>query len=120
MKYNRKCHWCGEEFYAKRIDQTFCTTKCRNGFHNHVHKEKRAPFKQILDGLKAQEELLDKIYKAENGDVLFDEQYLKKHGIDISLARQRYVDENNKLVRVEFLNYALLRTINKHFKLTKI
>ena len=120
MKYYKFCIWCGVKFYAGRIDQTFCTTRCRTGFHNHAQKLKRAPFKQITDGLKAQEELLDMIYKSENGDVLFDENYFDKNGINVSFARQRYVDENGNLVRIEFLNYALIKTNNNHFKLTKL
>ena len=120
MSNKRECLWCGEEFYPTRIDQIFCITKCRNAFHNHAQKEKKAPFKKISDGLQAQEEKLASLYLLDDDGVYFEEDHFEKGGINISLSRQLYFDNNNNLTRVEFLYYALEKTNDNKFKLIKL
>jgi hypothetical protein len=120
MSNKRKCLWCGEEFHPHRSNHTHCIPKCRNAKNNKAYTEKIAPFKQISDGLQALEEKLAKLYLLDDDGVYFEEEHFEKSGIKTSLSRQMYFDENNDLIRFEFLYYALVKTNDNKFKLIKL
>ena len=120
MRYNKKCLWCDSDYVQKRIDQIFCSKKCSNGFNNNASKLKRAPYKEVVDNLKTQESVLEKFYYKHKDEVFFDEAHFKDYDINVSNARKQYVDRNNKLTRIEFLHYALVRVSDNNFKLIKL
>ncbi|MCW3105703.1 MAG: hypothetical protein JWQ09_209 [Segetibacter sp.] len=96
MKYDRICSNCEREFEASRLDQIFCSVRCRNAFNNEANKEKLAPYKEIMDNLRKQDKILDGLWKY-NVDVLFEKNKLRTFQIKPSNARQVVMDANNKI-----------------------
>jgi len=42
MEPTLQCDWCRNEFTPKKWWARFCSLKCRNGFHSHERKSRRA------------------------------------------------------------------------------
>lgn len=101
-----KCKFCQEEFIPNRIDQIFCSQECRNAFNNHTYKKKVAPYKNIVDQLQYQDELLDLIYSNERVTIIKAED-LAEAGIDFKNARQIIQNENGHILKAVFGIYAL-------------
>lgn len=39
LDYQRECLGCGTEFTANRLNQKFCTSRCKARYHNHNNRE---------------------------------------------------------------------------------
>jgi len=40
-EYQKECPGCGETYEAKRLNQSFCTPKCKNRYHNNNSRKAR-------------------------------------------------------------------------------
>jgi hypothetical protein len=39
--YQKECPGCGETYEARRLNQSFCTPKCKNRYHNNNSRKAR-------------------------------------------------------------------------------
>lgn len=39
--YTKECPGCGETYEANRLNQTFCTVRCKNRYHNNQQRASR-------------------------------------------------------------------------------
>jgi Zn finger protein HypA/HybF involved in hydrogenase expression len=53
-KVQMQCLECGELFMANRIDQQFCTWRCKSKYHRHVQKEKMNLLERLFEKLPTQ------------------------------------------------------------------
>ena len=41
IDYQKECPGCGETYQAKRLNQSFCTSTCKNRYHNGRSRQKK-------------------------------------------------------------------------------
>ncbi|MEI8129359.1 MAG: hypothetical protein WCG95_07045 [bacterium] len=118
MKYDYLCPACEEYFRADRIDQKFCSTKCRNAFNNAFQAKLNAPYQKIAKNLKIQDELLEE--HSRNPDILFHIDHFSKYGIRVDHAFRFYYDKANNLSRIVFVKYQLELVNKSLYKIIKL
>jgi hypothetical protein len=119
MEYLRPCVWCGEEFYATRIDQQYCCVKHRNAFNNNQYKERLSPYKANMDSDRNQDDILEGIWQ-DGEEVLIDAKMFKKLNIDPEKARNTTVAADNKILKLVFVKFSLEMVGNDLFKINKL
>ena len=117
MSYTKECPFCGDEYEAGRIDQVFCSTKCRNGYNNAIQANLNAPYQTIAKNLKAQDEVLEK-YSC-NPDIRFHSDHFTKNGIIVDHAFRFRYDKSNNLTNIIFAKYQLVLVDKSIFKISK-
>jgi len=118
MKYRYICSWCETPFIAKRIDQKFHTTACRNAANSHEYRQKNLIYKELADATKKVDEILASKY-SKTQQVLILESDFKNHGIDISAAIRKTINQKNEIIELRYGHYSLIHQSNKIFKLIK-
>lgn len=118
MKYRYKCLWCETPFIAKRIDQKFHTTACRNAANSYEYRQKNLIYKELADATKKVDEILASKY-SKTQQVLILESDFKSFGIDISAAIRTTIDQKNEIVQLRYGYYSLIHESNRIFKLIK-
>jgi predicted nucleic acid-binding Zn ribbon protein len=48
-KAQMQCLECGELFTANRIDQQFCSGRCKSKYHRNIQKEKMTVLERLFD-----------------------------------------------------------------------
>ncbi|MEI7474824.1 MAG: hypothetical protein WCK67_08590 [bacterium] len=117
MTYTKQCPFCGEFFDASRIDQIFCSSKCRNGFNNDIQAKLNAPYQSIAKNLKTQDELLEKY--SSNPNILFHSENFKQYGIIMDHAFRFHYDKSNNLTNIIFVKYQLVLVKQSLYKIAK-
>ena len=51
VKTEMQCLDCGELFTANRVDQQFCTGRCKSRYHRNIQKEKLKLADKFLEKL---------------------------------------------------------------------
>ena len=117
MSHTKYCPACEEYFTGGRVDQRFCSVKCRNAHNNNMQSKINAPYQLIIKNLKEQDEHLRNISK--NPDQLFHSQQFKNNGIYIDQAFRFKYDKEHQLASVVFVKYQLVHVGNSLFKISK-
>ncbi len=117
MTYVKQCPFCGDDYDACRVDQIFCSTKCRNAFNNDIQAKLNAPYQTIAKNLKAQDEVLDKYSR--NPDIWFHSDHFKKNGIIVDHAFRFIYDKSNNLTNIIFAKYQLVMVGKSIYKISK-
>ena len=115
MSYTKECPFCGDDYEAGRVDQVFCSTKCRNGYNNAIQANLNAPYQTIAKNLKAQDELLEKY--SNNPDNLFHSENFMKYGIVVDHAFRFKYDKSNNLTSIIFVKYQLVLVKQSIYKI---
>jgi len=118
MSYKKNCPQCLEDYKAGRIDQVFCSTKCRNAYNNNIQSKLNGPYRRIANNLKTQDELLSN-YSVDPG-ALFHSAHFHKNRIYIDHAFRLNYDNSKNLMSVEFVKFKLVNIGNSLFKIVKI
>lgn len=99
--YTKECPGCGETYEAKRTNQTFCSMRCKNRYHNNRQRANRLKDKQrenvtskINDILWQNRQILKSlngqtIYYNDLGDRGFQDIYLTRHE-QLNNSRMRF------------------------------
>ena len=61
----KKCRECGIEFYG-RLNQYFCSAKCRFNFNNSIARNNREDINSILKILLRNREILKSVFEIKN------------------------------------------------------
>jgi hypothetical protein len=118
MSYKKYCPTCKEYFTAGRVDQRFCSVKCRNAHNNKIQSKINAPYQLISKNLKEQDEHLRSLSK--NPNQLFHSEHFKSNGIIIDQAFRFKYDQLKQLESIVFVKYQLIHVGNSLFKISKI
>ncbi len=65
----KKCRECGIEFYG-RLNQYFCSAKCRFNFNNSIARNNREDINSILKILLRNREILKSVFEIGNPEIL--------------------------------------------------
>jgi hypothetical protein len=118
MKYKRICAWCNAHFIAKRVDQIYHTTSCRNAANSFDYRQKKLIYKQLADATKKVDEKLKSNY-SKRKQIVIKETEFKKRGIDIAAAIRVVINQKNEIVELRYGYYSLIHEENRLFKLIK-
>lgn len=122
MANERKCknpHCHDRVFHPKKLDQEFCTTRCRNQYNNYLYKLKMAPYKKIGDALFEQDTAICNLLKSkEVGFLKYDD--FKAYSIDFDNARQLHFGENQKVEKAIFVKFEITLFKDPLYKIKKI
>lgn len=110
----KKCRECGLEFYG-RLNQYFCSNKCRFDFNNSVARNNREQINSILKILIRNREILKTIFEAGTAEILKADLASKKYNFTYLTHQLKSVDNKNYIFCFEY-GFTIL---NDTLKLTK-
>lgn len=95
--YTKTCPGCDTEYEANRLNQTFCTPKCKNRYHNNIQRAERMRRAEIQKTTKDTNRILWK-----NRELLrelagqeIDMKDMEQHGFTFNFVTQFRLDNNN-------------------------
>lgn len=110
----KKCRECGIEFYG-RLNQYFCSSKCRFDFNNSIARNNKEQINYILKILKRNREILKGLF--ETGVVEITKADLNEKGYNYIYLTHHLKSENNSTTIFCFeFGFSIL---NDKLKLTK-
>lgn len=114
----KKCRNCGEVFEPNRSDQRFCKNKCRNAFNNNRYKLAIAPFELEKRDSIDQDEVLQQLLLIDT-TVLIAENQFEHLKIYPQRAKQLHFDGREKLIKLVFTRFILMRINEIQFQLKR-
>jgi len=110
----KKCRECGIEFYG-RLNQYFCSSKCRFDFNNSLARNNKEQINSILKTLMQNREILKTLF--ELGVIEISKTELKSKGYNFTYLTHHLKSEKNQTTIFCFeFGFSVL---NDKFKLTK-
>ncbi|RYY83806.1 MAG: hypothetical protein EOO15_20675 [Chitinophagaceae bacterium] len=98
---DKNCPACGKHFNAGRRDKKFCSTRCKNDFHNQRNRPKRREVDQGLVALRRNERILHAFFEGDPlkwGSIPFT--LLQFRGYDFDVEQSEVEDPaTGRLVR---------------------
>ena len=100
------CKNCEAEFEPKRIDQIFCSSKCRVQFHNWQYQLSTKPFKEAVRNLKEQDYNLAVMYIEGDENATIRRSQFRELGIETKYAKS-IKKEGAKTLEYNFVRFGL-------------
>ena len=110
----KKCKECGLEFYG-RLNQYFCSAKCRFDFNNSIARNNREDINIILKILLRNREILKSLFEAGTIEILRTDLTAKRFNF-IYLTHQLKTEDNKNYIFCFDYGYSV---IGENLKLTK-
>ena len=104
MKLTR-CKTCNSLYRQKRIDQKYCTLRCRNSFNNSNYREQLLPYRAILEKARLTENIIEKLFLSGVSFLKVEELY--KFNIELNNGLKIYVDSKNYIKNASFGRYSV-------------
>jgi len=110
----KKCKECGLEFYG-RLNQYFCSAKCRFDFNNSIARNNREDINSILKILLRNREILKSLFDAGTTEIVKSELQAKRYNFTYLTHQLR--SEDNK-INIFCFEYGF-SVLNDTLKITK-
>jgi len=92
----KKCKECGLEFHG-RLNQYFCSAKCRFDFNNSIARNNREGFNDILKILLRNREILKSLFEAGSIEILRTDLTAKRFNF-IYLTHQLKTEDHKNFI----------------------
>lgn len=110
----KKCKECGLEFYG-RLNQYFCSNKCRFDFNNSIARNNKEQINSILKILMRNREILKAIFETGTTEILKVDLGSKKYNFTYLTHQLKSEDNKNYIFCFEY-GFIIL---NDTLKITK-
>lgn len=110
----KKCKECGLEFHG-RLNQYFCSAKCRFDFNNSIARNNREGFNDILKILLRNREILKAIFETGTTEIPKTDLQAKRYNFTYLTHQLKSEDSKNYIFCFE---YGFL-VLNDTLKITK-
>jgi len=110
----KKCKECGLEFYG-RLNQYFCSAKCRFDFNNSIARNNREDINSILKILLQNREILKTIFETGTTEIPKADLQAKRYNFTYLTHQLKTEDKSNYIFCFE---YGFL-VLNDTLKITK-
>ena len=110
----KKCRECSLEFYG-RLNQYFCSAKCRFDFNNSLARNNREDINSILKILIRNREILKSLFEAGTTDIMKTDLQAKRYNFTYLTHQLR--SEDNK-INIFCFEYGV-SVLNDTLKITK-
>lgn len=117
--HSKKCKFCNEIFLLKRIDQLFCSMKCRNAFNNSTYKKRTDYYRALAYQLMQQDELIDSLVES-NGLGLIHRNEIESFGIELDCSRKLIVNDKGNILEVKFRRFKFLYHTKDIYRICRI
>ncbi len=114
----RECPNGRHKFEPSRVNQIFCSIRCRNAWNNNAYKKELADYKKIMDRLRFADKNFDALFKKQGTYILQD--HFRDHKVSFDSARQLHYDSKNLIVKAIYVRYQLTLIEEKIYKIEKI
>lgn len=112
---NKTCRNCGNAFYG-RLNQDYCSNKCRFDFNNQKAREETREINSILKILLKNREILKTLVETGKPEILKSE--LQTRGYN-SIYHTHHLKAENNLTYIFCFEYGFI-IVNDTLKLTKL
>lgn len=112
----KKCLFCSNEFVPRRYNQIFCSIRCRSTYHNNKARAVRHKTKDYANGLYKNRKILASLFKEEESDNTFSEDFLKGAGYKFNLLTHTLTDKKDVVYNFCF-DFALAVLNNNQYKI---
>ena len=107
----KKCKECGLEFYG-RLNQYFCSAKCRFDFNNSIARNNREDINSILKILLRNREILKTIFESGTTEIPKSDLQAKRYNFTYLTHQLKSEDSKNYIFCFEYGFSILNDTLN--------
>lgn len=97
----KKCRECGIEFYG-RLNQYFCSNKCRFDFNNSIARNNKEQINSILKILMRNREILKAIFETETTEISRTDLGTKRYNFTYLTHQLKTVDGKNYIFSFDY------------------
>lgn len=99
--YGRNCPYCAEDFIARRMNQLYCSFRCKYTFNNRKRDYKHEQTKQVNRLLSRNFTLLKQLWAKKSEQVIFTKQQLIELGYSFRhLTQLMKLDDGREVMGV--------------------